>query len=78
MISLVTVASGLWRYGRLGALPGRDAVRTVAVPMGIGSIVGAIIGGMLVGILPVPFLKVFLGLVLIAAASKGFWDHRHG
>jgi len=26
----------------------------------------------------VPFLKVFLGLVLIAAASKGFWDHRHG
>jgi uncharacterized membrane protein YfcA len=78
MISLFTVASGLWRYRRLGALPERDAIRTVAVPMGFGSIIGAVTGGLLVGLLPVPFLKVFLGLILIAAASKGFWDRRHG
>ena len=42
MISLFTVASGLWRYRRLGALPERDAIRTVAVPMGFGSIIGAV------------------------------------
>lgn len=73
MISIVTVASGLWRYGRLNALPDRQAMHTVAVPMGFGSILGAIAGGMLAGILPAPAVKVFLGLVLIAASLKSLW-----
>lgn len=73
MISIVTVASGLWRYGRLDALPDRQAMRLVAAPMGFGSIVGAIVGGMLAGILPTPAVKVFLGIVLIAASTKNMW-----
>ncbi len=71
MISLVTVASGLWRYGRLNALPGRAALRAVALPMGLGSILGAAFGGVLVGLLPAAALKIFLGIVLIAAAILG-------
>lgn len=73
MISIVTVLSGLLRYRGLAALPDIGSLRTVAVPMGLGSIVGAIIGGLLVGLLPVAGLKVLLGAVLIAAASKPLW-----
>lgn len=73
MISIVTVASGLWRYGRLDALPDQQAMRTVAAPMGFGSILGAFAGGMLAGILPVPAVKVFLGIVLIVASTKNMW-----
>lgn len=46
MISIVTVASGLWRYRSLGALPDRDAM----MPMALGSVLGAIVGGLLVSI----------------------------
>lgn len=74
MISIVTVGSGLWRYRRLDVLPDRTAMRQVALPMGIGSIIGAVIGGLSVGILSVLLLKVVLGVVLIAAASKGLWS----
>jgi uncharacterized membrane protein YfcA len=73
MISIVTVLSGLLRYGRLAALPSIRSFRTVAVPMGLGSIAGAVIGALLVGLLPVGGLKVLLGAVLIAAASKPLW-----
>lgn len=73
MISIVTVTSGLWRYARLTALPDRDALRNVALPMGLGSIIGALIGGLLVGIVPAGALKVFLGLILILASLNSLW-----
>ncbi|MBX9587830.1 MAG: sulfite exporter TauE/SafE family protein [Hyphomonadaceae bacterium] len=73
MISIVTVLSGLVRYGRLAALPDKRSLQTVAAPMGLGSIVGAVIGGLLVGFLPTASLKIVLGSVLIAAASKPLW-----
>jgi uncharacterized membrane protein YfcA len=72
MVSIVTVAAGLWRYGRLGALPDRAALRGTALPMGVGSILGAVIGGILVGVAPVMVLKLLLGTLLIAAALKTF------
>jgi uncharacterized membrane protein YfcA len=77
LISLVTVASGLWRYHRLEALPDRVALHGTAIPMSIGSIVGAVAGGLLLGIVSVVALKVVLGLVLIAAASKPVWPWAH-
>ena len=73
MISIVMVLSGLIRYGRLGALPEMRSLQTVALPMGLGSIVGALLGGLLVGLLPIAGLKILLGSVLIAAASKPLW-----
>lgn len=76
MISSVTVASGLWRYYRLRALPGRHALHTVALPMGAGSIVGALIGGLLLGIVAIPTLKIVLGCVLLGAATKPVWATR--
>jgi hypothetical protein len=45
MISLVAVSSGLWRYGRLGLLPARGELTKTALPMGTGSLLGAVIGG---------------------------------
>ncbi len=76
MISIVTMLSGVWRYHRLDALPDKRSLQTVAVPMGLGSIIGAIVGGLLVGLLPIAGLKVVLGSVLIAAASKPLWRTR--
>lgn len=70
MISLVAVGSGLWRYGRLGMLPARPEMSRIALPMGAGSVLGAVVGGFLVGIAPAAALKVILGLILIAAAVK--------
>lgn len=73
MISIVTVVSGLLRYRGLSSLPDKQSLQTVAVPMGVGSIAGAVGGGLMVGSLPVAGLKILLGLVLIAAASKPLW-----
>jgi uncharacterized protein len=58
------------------AMPDRAAVCRVALPMGIGSVLGAIVGGLLLGLVAVGALKVTLGLILIAAASKPLWPRR--
>ena len=44
--------------------------------MGIGSIVGALLGGFAVAYILVAFLKLFLGAVLVAAALKTIASHR--
>jgi uncharacterized membrane protein YfcA len=40
--------------------------------MGAGSVIGAIIGGLFVGIVPSTILKVGLGVILIWSASRIF------
>lgn len=55
-------------------MPDSRSMQMVALPMGLGS-VGAILGGLAVGLLPVAGLKVVLGSVLIAAASKPLWPN---
>lgn len=72
VISLVTVASGLWRYGRLDLLPRRPELMAVALPIGAGSIVGAALGGIAVGWIAPGVLKLVLGAVLVIAAIKTF------
>lgn len=67
-ISIVVVASALVRYGLLGRLPRRDHVVGIGTPMGGGSIAGAAAGAALAAFAPSSALKVFLGLVLLAAA----------
>ena len=71
LVSLPTVAVGILRYARQGAYGRRPLAETVA-PMGLGSVVGAVIGGLLVGLVPAPALKVVLGAILIASAWRVF------
>ena len=70
LISLGVVLSGMWRYWRLGAIPRGRGARRIAGAMGAGSILGAVIGGLAVGVAPVAFLKSLLDCVLLAAAAK--------
>jgi uncharacterized membrane protein YfcA len=76
LVSFPTVAVGVLRHRRLGAYSERaDVVRTVA-PMGAGSVVGAVAGGLLVGVVPAAALKLLLGIVLIVSAVRIFRDRR--
>jgi uncharacterized membrane protein YfcA len=43
----------------------REPLRTTVAPMALGSVIGAIIGGLLVVLVSVSFLKVGLGVILI-------------
>ncbi len=72
IISLPTVAVGLARYARQGLLFSRSEGLRLVLPMGLGSVIGSMGGGVLAGIIPASALKVILGLVLIASALRMF------
>src|SRR5919107_1236099 len=73
VISLPTVAIGVLRHRRLGSYGTRaDLTRTVA-PMGIGSVIGAVAGGFLVGLVSSSVLKFVLGVILIVSAVRIFY-----
>jgi uncharacterized membrane protein YfcA len=63
---------GVVRYTHQGAYAARSDMRQTIIPMGIGSVIGAIIGGLLVGIAPSSVLKVSLGIILIWSATRIF------
>ncbi len=72
LVSLPTVAVGVMRHARLQAFAERrDLTQTVA-PMGVGSVIGAVGGGLLVGVIPAAALKVVLGVILIISAVRIF------
>jgi uncharacterized membrane protein YfcA len=75
-ISIPTVCMGLFRYGRMGLLPGRSTLLRIGLPMGIESLIGAAAGGAFAGSASAEALKLLLGLILIAAALKAFWRHQ--
>ena len=60
----------MWRYWRLDAIPRGGGIKRITLAMALGSIIGAGLGGLFVAVAPVPFLKFFLGVVLIAAARQ--------
>lgn len=72
LVSIVLVITAIWRYGRLGMLPDRSSLQGIALPMGAGSIVGAVLGGLAVGLVAPSILKLILGAVLIVSAIKVF------
>ncbi len=76
LISLPTVLMGVVRYLGQGAYQARHDLRETIAPMGAGSVIGAIIGGLLVGIAPSAILKIGLGIILIWSASRIFLHHR--
>lgn len=77
IISLPTVLVGIVRYAWRGAYADRKAITGTVVPMGIGSIIGAVTGGLLVGIVPCSVLKVGLGIILNWSAFHTFRKPRH-
>jgi uncharacterized membrane protein YfcA len=46
--------------------------------MSVGSVIGAVIGGLLVGLVSPALLKFGLGLILIASALRVFSHRRSG
>jgi uncharacterized membrane protein YfcA len=60
----------------MGAIPQGRGVQRITLAMSLGSIIGAAIGGLAVGVAPVGFLKVFLACVLLAAAGKTIFGPR--
>jgi predicted lipid-binding transport protein (Tim44 family) len=50
----------------------RAAISETVAPMGFGSVLGAVIGGLLVGIVPSAVLKLGLGVILIVSAWRTF------
>lgn len=72
LVSLPTVSVGILRYWRQGAYADRAALRETVIPMGAGSVIGAILGGLLLGIVPAAILKVALGTILIVSAVRVF------
>jgi uncharacterized membrane protein YfcA len=69
LVSLPTVAVGISRHLRRGAYD-RAALTGTVAPMAAGSVVGAVAGGLLVGVVPAPALKVGLGVVLLWSAHR--------
>jgi uncharacterized membrane protein YfcA len=72
LISLPTVCVGILRYLSQGAYTERRALMHTVVPMGVGSVIGALIGGLLVGTIPASLLKIGLGIILIISAIRTF------
>jgi uncharacterized protein len=76
IISLPTVFVGGVRYAMRGAFDNRKDVTGTVTPMGLGSIIGSFIGGLLVGIISTSVLKVTLGIILNVSAWRIFQHHR--
>ncbi len=77
MVSLPTVAVGIARHARRRHHGRPDMAETVA-PMSVSSVIAAVIGGLLVGLVPAAVLKVGLGLILIASALRFFRGLKQG
>jgi uncharacterized protein len=72
LISLPTVAVGVLRHRRRGAYEERQDLTKTVAPMGAGSAIGAVAGGLLVGVVPAAGLKLILGAILIISAVRIF------
>lgn len=72
LISLPTVMVGLIRYYQQGSFINKQPLKETVLPMSFGSLIGAVIGGFLVGIVPSNLLKIILGIILNIAALKVF------
>jgi uncharacterized membrane protein YfcA len=75
LISLPTVAVGVLRHRSLGSFAERADLTQTVTPMGLGSVVGAVAGGLFVGLVPAAVLKFVLGVILIVSAVRIFRRH---
>lgn len=73
LVSLPTVIVGVLRYASRGAFTDRQALTETVAPMSMGSLIGAVAGGMLVGVIPASQLKIGLGIILNVSAVRIFY-----
>jgi uncharacterized protein len=74
-VSLPTMIVGFSRYSRDQSFAVLARNRTFMVVMAAGSIVGAFIGGLLLGVVPEAVLLPVLAAILVVSAIK-IWRHR--
>jgi uncharacterized protein len=72
IISIPTVSIGLIRYYHARIIFDRVAFLQIVVPMAVGSVIGSLIGGSLLGFFSDSALKLILGVVLIISALRMF------
>lgn len=72
LVSLPTVIVGVVRYASRGAFRERDALSETVGPMAVGSMIGAVAGGLLVGLVLPQLLKIGLGAILLVSAWRTF------
>ncbi len=72
LVSIAPILVGMIRYRQQGSYRSQRDVTHLVAPMSIGSAVGAVVGGMMIGIVSAPALKLVLGLLLIVSAIKVF------
>lgn len=77
LVSLPTVLTGLWRWRAGGGFRQRSDLTGVVAPMALGSVFGALLGGVLLAYAPTGALKFVLGVVLLLSAAKSLRDARH-
>ncbi len=75
-ISLPTMIVGFARYSRSSAFAVLRRESCLLRWMAVGSVVGAALGGLLVGLLPTQWLMGLLGLILLVSAIKIFQHAR--
>ena len=71
-VSLPTMVVGFSRYSRSGAFAVLKAERPLLIWMACGSVLGAALGGMLLGSVPTRWLMLLLGVILLISAIKTF------
>lgn len=76
MISLPTVAMGIWRYQRRGVMVQLAPKRRLMVAMALGSVLGAAVGSWLLPYAPATLLHLVLGAILLISAVKIIAAHR--
>lgn len=73
LVGLPTIAFGLSRHFRPEAILRRPEVwRSTILPLGAGSVLGAVLGGSALGLVPGRALKIGLGIILIWSAWSVF------
>jgi uncharacterized membrane protein YfcA len=74
-ISLPTILVGLVRHWLAGAFADRDLFRNVILPLSLGAVIGAPLGGLAAASAPSGLIKTLLGTLLVWSAWKVFRHH---
>lgn len=75
LISLPMVLLGIARWLRTGKVGVLAELPATIAPMAFGSVLGAVLGGLIAAVAPGALLKVLLGVMLIVSALRGFGSY---